>query len=141
MIPGINSPTYSDLLNEFLPRPISSEERYQETQTEIDRLLDKEALSPDEQDYLNLLGTLVMEYESRIEEDEQYELRGIALVKALMELHGLRQKDLLAIFKTRSIASAVLSGKRALTVEHIDKLAARFDLPHQLFFESQSYAL
>jgi HTH-type transcriptional regulator/antitoxin HigA len=130
-------PTYSDLLIEFLPRPISSEEGYQITQREVDRLLDKGDLSPDEQDYLDLLGTLIMDYESRGGEEVQYELQGIALVRGLMELHNLKQKDLVSIFKTRSIASAVLNGKRPLTVEHIDKLAAYFHLPHQLFFEPQ----
>jgi len=135
MIRGTDNPTYSDLLIEFLPRPISSEEGYQTTQQEIDRLLDKEELSPDEQDYLNLLGALIMDYESRTEEEEQYELQGVALVRGLMELHDLKQKDLVSVFKTRSIASAVLNGKRPLTVEHIDKLAAYFHLPHQLFFE------
>jgi len=39
------------------------------------------------------------------------------------------------IFKTKSIVSAVLNGKRQLTTEHIDKLAAFFRLPHGLFFE------
>jgi HTH-type transcriptional regulator/antitoxin HigA len=123
------------LLIAFLPRPISSEEGYRATQREIDRLLDREELSPDERDYLNLLGALIMDYESRIEGEEQYELRGVALIRGLMELHNLKQKDLISIFKTRSIASAVLNGKRPLTVEHIDKLAAYFHLPHQLFFE------
>jgi HTH-type transcriptional regulator/antitoxin HigA len=135
MIRGTDNPTYSDLLIEFLPRPISSEEGYKITQREIDRLLDKEELSSDEQDYLDLLGTLIMDYESRVEDEVQYELQGIALVRGLMELHNLKQKDLVSIFKTRSIASAVLNGKRPLTVEHIDKLAAYFHLPHQLFFE------
>jgi HTH-type transcriptional regulator/antitoxin HigA len=137
MIRGIDSPTYADLLMEFQPRPISTEKGYQVTQREIDRLVDKEDLSPDEVDYLDLLGTLIMDYELRSEDEERYELRGVALVKGLMELHDLKQKDLVTIFKTRSIASAVLNGKRPLSVEHIDKLAAYFHLPHQLFFESR----
>jgi HTH-type transcriptional regulator/antitoxin HigA len=52
-----------------------------------------------------------------------------------MEVHGLKQKDLAPIFKTRSIVSAVLNGKRALAAEHINLLAAFFHLPHELFFE------
>lgn len=122
---------------EFLPRPISSGEGYRTTQEEIDRLLDKQDLSSDEADYLDLLGTLIMDYESRTEDEEQYVLRGVDLVKGLMELHDLKQKDLISIFKTRSIASAVLNGKRPLTVEHTDQLAAYFHLPHRLFFGSQ----
>ena len=130
-----NNQAYRELLLDFLPRPIATETDYQVTQQEIDRLLDKEALTPDEQDYLDLLGTLVVDYETRTEDETVYELRGIELVRALVELHALKQRDLVPIFKTRSIASAVLNGKRALTAEHINKLATFFHLPHELFFE------
>ena len=135
MIRGTNNQAYRELLLDFLPRPIATETDYQVTQQEIDRLLDKEALTPDEQDYLDLLGTLVVDYETRTEDETVYELRGIELVRALVELHDLKQRDLVPIFKTRSIASAVLNGKRALTAEHINKLATFFHLPHELFFE------
>ena len=138
MIPGTASPQYAELLPDFLPRPIKTESDYEAVQQEVDRLLDKGDLSSDEQDYLDLLGTLILNYEERIEDEAQYELRGVALIRGLMELHGLRQKDLLPIFKTESIVSAVLNGKRQLTVEHINKLSAFFSLPHELFFEPLS---
>jgi HTH-type transcriptional regulator/antitoxin HigA len=135
MIPGTINPSYKDLMLDFLPRPIKSEEQYRLVQQEIDRLLDKGDLSADEQDYLDLLGTLILNYEEQMEGESQYELRGIELIKGLMEVHDLKQKDLTPIFKTKSIASAVLNGKRNLTVEHINKLSAFFHLPHGVFFE------
>ena len=135
MIPGTVNPTYKELLNEFVPRPIKSTADYLEVQDEVDRLLDKGDLSPDEQDYLDLLGALIMDYEERTEDEADYELRGVELIKGLMELHDLKQKDLVPIFKTKSIVSAVLNGKRQLTIEHINKLSAFFHVPHGLFFE------
>jgi HTH-type transcriptional regulator/antitoxin HigA len=135
MIPGTVNPTYKELLNEFVPRPIKSTADYLEIQDEVDRLLDKGDLSPDEQDYLDLLGALIMDYEERTEDEADYELRGVELIKGLMELHDLKQKDLVPIFKTKSIVSAVLNGKRQLTIEHINKLSAFFHVPHGLFFE------
>jgi len=135
MIPGTVSPTYEELVLDFLPRPIKTETEYEAVQKEVDRLVDKGELSPDEEDYLDLLGTLIMNYEERTEDKSEYELRGVELIKGLMELHHLKQKDLVSIFKTKSIVSAVLTGKRQLTAEHINKLAAFFDLPHELFFE------
>ena len=137
MIHGTNNQTYRNLMLQFLPRPIFTEEDYETTQAEIDRLIDRGDLSADEQDYLDLLGTLLADYEERTETAVSEELHGIPLLKALMELHGLKQVDLLPIFKTRSIASMVLSGKRPLTVEHIDKLSKHFQLPHSLFFKTQ----
>ncbi len=132
---GTNNQSYRDLLLTFLPRPIKTEQDYTVVQTELDRLIDQDELSPAEQDYLDLLGTLIWEYEARTEDRVNFELRGVDLVKGLLELHGLKQKDLLPIFKTRSIVSAVLSGKRRLTVAQINALAAFFKLPHALFFQ------
>jgi HTH-type transcriptional regulator/antitoxin HigA len=135
MIPGLVNPTYKELLNEFVPRPIKTTADYETVQEEVDRLLDKSWLTSDEQDYLDLLGALIIDYEERTEDEADYELRGIELIKGLMDLHELKQKDLMPIFKTKSIVSAVLNGKRRLTVEHINKLHDFFHVPHGLFFE------
>ena len=92
---------------------------YRATQREIDRLLDKGKLTTAEESYLDLLGTLVMDYESTAEAEGAYELRGVELIRGLRELRQLKQKDLTPIFKTPSIVSAVLHGKRPLTAELI----------------------
>lgn len=102
-------------------------------QEQVDRLADRDVLSPAEQDSLALLGTLIWEYEARTEDEAEYALRGIELLKGLMELHGLKQLDLVPIFKTKSIVSAVLNGKRQLTVEHINKLAGFSRFPMSCF--------
>jgi HTH-type transcriptional regulator/antitoxin HigA len=141
MIPSSDETDYEALLLHFLPRPIETEAAYEATQREIDRLVDKGDLSPDEADYLHLLGTLVMEYEARTESAADYDLRGVALVRGLLSLHGLKQKDLVPIFKTKSIVSAVLNGKRPLTTTHINRLAAFFHLPHSLFFEQEPHSV
>jgi len=127
--------SYAELLLAFPPRTINTEVDYAVVQGEIDHLVDYGDLTPDEQDYLDLLGTLVWAYEAHTEEKHAYELRGAELVKGLIELYGLKLNDLKPIFKTKSIASAVLNGKRRLTVEQINKLATFFNLPHDLFFE------
>lgn len=127
--------SYPELLQTYVPRPIASEAEYEATVAQMDALLDKGELTPDEQDFLTLLGTIVAAYEAETYPDEMFELRGIDLVRGLMELHELKQKDLVPIFKTKSIVSAVLNGKRPLTVEHIDKLAKQFNVPHELFFD------
>lgn len=131
---GTNIITYAQLIANFPPRPITNDESYWATQDRIDALLDKGNLTIDEQDYLTVLGMMVERYESDQEPD--ITLRGIRLIRALMEEQGLKQRDLVApIFKTDSIVSAVLNGKRQLTVEHINKLATFFNLPHAWFFE------
>jgi HTH-type transcriptional regulator/antitoxin HigA len=58
-----NSNTYIELLKTFPPRPITAKSELIATQETIDSLLDKSERTPDERDYLNLLGLLVYEYE------------------------------------------------------------------------------
>lgn len=126
---------YLELLTSFPPRPITSEEELIATQKVIDSLIDKGELTPDEQDYLNVLGTLVSEYE---EKDKLIlDIYGVEIFKALIAELGLRQKDLVPIFKTEFIVSEVLSGQRNLTVNHIRQLAEFFHISPAAFFESR----
>jgi len=127
-----NSSAYIELLKTFPPRPITAEEELTATQKAIDSLLDKGELTPDERDYLNVLGTLVYEYEQTLEPIP--DIYGIELLKALIEEFDLRQKDLVHIFKTESIVSDILHEKRQLTTEHIQKLAEFFSVSPAVFF-------
>lgn len=130
------SNSYIDLLRKFPPRPIKSEADLLATQEIIDALLDSNELSPEKQDYLNVLGILVHEYE------EKYvavpDLSGVELLRALIVELGLKQKDLVPIFKTESIASAILNGHRKFTVEHIEKLAEFFNVSPSVFLSRSS---
>jgi len=115
------------------PNPLKNREEFVKVQAVIDGLIDQPELSPDEPDYLDVLGTLVYDYEERVEEPIP-DIFGVELLKVLMADRGLKQKDLVPIFKTESIASDILNGKRQLTVEHIQKLAEFFHLSPAVFF-------
>ncbi|VXD24350.1 conserved hypothetical protein [Planktothrix serta PCC 8927] len=123
---------YIKLLTSFPPRPITSEEELELTQTRIDQLLDQGKLSQDEKDYLNVLGALVYEYEQQ--QEPIPDIYGVELLKSLIEDNGLRQKDLVSIFKTESIVSDILNGKRELTKRHIEELAQFFHVSPAVFF-------
>ena len=131
--------SYADLLHHYAPRPTMTEDEYDRIQALIDELLEAKMLSKDEKTFLNLLGSLIEEYEA--ENLPDLELRGIELLKALIAEMGLKQKDLVPIFKTDSIVSAVLNGQRKLTVEHISKLSSYFKMPHGHFFERDEIIL
>lgn len=128
-----NTQSYIELLTTFPPRPISSESELIATQEVIDSLIDRGKLTLDEQDYLNLLGTLVYEYEQK--HDPMPDIYGVELIKALLVEFNLRQKDLIPIFKTESIVSAVLNEQRQLTATHIKKLADFFHISPAAFLE------
>jgi HTH-type transcriptional regulator / antitoxin HigA len=121
------------LLTSFPPRPIKSEDDFEKTQAVIYDLLDKKELTEEEKDYLNLLGMVIYEYEEQ-QEDLVPDIYGVELLKVLVDQVGLKQKDLVPIFKTESIVSDVLKGKRKLTVEHIQKLGSFFNVSPAVFF-------
>lgn len=134
MTPGIPSTNaYIELLTSFPPRPITSEDELITTQKVIDSLIDKEELTSDEQDYLNVLGTLVHEYEEK--STTIPDIHGIELLKGLIDEFGLPENDLVSIFTTESIVSEVLSKKRQLTVTQISQLAEFFHISPAAFFE------
>ncbi|NEQ70388.1 MAG: transcriptional regulator [Symploca sp. SIO2D2] len=128
-----SSSAYLELLKTFPPRPISSEEELLATQKVIDLLIDRGTLTLDEQDYLNVLGSLVYEYEQKNETIP--DIHGVELLKALLDEFGLQQQDLVPIFKSESVVSAVLNGQQQLTTSHIHKLAELFMISPAAFFE------
>ncbi|AFZ23963.1 putative transcription regulator containing HTH domain [Cylindrospermum stagnale PCC 7417] len=135
MTTGIrNTNAYIELLKSFPPRPITSEEEFFATQKVIDSLIDKGELTQDEEDYLNVLGTLVYEYEEQ--HNTIPDIYGVELLKALIDEFSVQQKDLVPIFETESILSEVLNEERQLTIDHIHKLAEFFHIPPDTFFQS-----
>ena len=133
MTTGIAKPDfYLELLQSFPPRPISNQVELDTAQAVVDALLDRPELTADEQDYLNVLGALIYEYEQTLE--PLPDIYGVELLKVLMTEHSLRQKDLIPIFKTESIVSDVLRGRRKLTVNHIEQLAKFFHVSPAVFF-------
>lgn len=127
---------YLELLHHFPPRPIDSDEKLEAMQEVVNSLLDKPKLTLEERDYLNVLGALIYEYEQT--QEPIPDIYGVELLKVLLEERNLRQKDLVSIFKTESIISDILNGKRELTARHIQELAEFFNLSPAVFFPTIS---
>ncbi|MGB0562790.1 MAG: helix-turn-helix domain-containing protein [Spirulinaceae cyanobacterium] len=126
------SERYIELLGQSPPRPITSKEELVTTQNVINELLDSEILTLEEEDYLNVLGALVFEYEE--ENIAIPDISGIELLKTLIDEFYLEPKELISVFKTESILAEVLNGKRNLTLEQIDKLSMLFHISPAAFF-------
>jgi HTH-type transcriptional regulator / antitoxin HigA len=135
MIRGIADPQpYVKLLRSFPPRPIADAADLAATQAVVDALLDRPELTADEQDYLNVLGVLISEYEQTLE--PLSDISGVELLEILIAEQNLRQRDLVPLFKTESIVSDILHRRRKLTVGHIQKLAEFFHVSPAVFFSS-----
>jgi len=127
------SPEYGALLRKVPPKVIRTEkenEAYTEVLYELNQRSSK--LTAAEKELAELLTLLIEDFE-----EKRYRLpraKPLEVLRFLMEQHNLLQKDLADVFGTRSIVSEVLSGKRELNKEHIERLSARFHVSPEVFF-------
>ena len=127
------SPEYGALLRKVPPKVIRTEkenEAYTEVLYELDRR--SKPLTVAEKELAELLTLLIEDFE-----EKRYPIpraKPVDVVRFLMEQHNLLQKDLVDVFGTRSIVSEVLSGKRDLNKDHIERLSARFHVSPEVFF-------
>ena len=124
---------YLALCRAFPLLSIRDEAHLDEAISRIDELIDRDELSRGEQAYLEALSDLVELYE-----DEHIKIppvSGVDVLRHLMEENGLRQKDLVPLFGSKSTVSEVLSGKRPLALAHIISLSERFGLPADGFID------
>jgi HTH-type transcriptional regulator / antitoxin HigA len=135
MTSGLKTPSsyYIELITTFAPRPIKDEAELITTQNRINFILDKGNLTQDDQDYLNVLGTLLYDYEEKHE--KMPILKGVALLKALLEESNLQPKDLIHICESESNILDILNGKAKLTNNQIKELAAFFQILPTYFVE------
>ena len=122
---------YLELLTTFPPRPIANEEDFNKTQKIIDTLIDKGELSPDEQDYLSVLGSLIKDYEDI--NLTLPKLNPVELIQALLDDAGLQIQDLIFIFGNEINLSKILTNQQELTLSQIKKLAQFFKISPAAF--------
>jgi HTH-type transcriptional regulator / antitoxin HigA len=124
---------YGRLLTKFSPKVIRTEktnEEYTEALYELDQRSAR--LTRAEKELAELLTLLIEDFESK--RCKLPRAKPVEILRFLMDQHGLKQKDLVDVFGTRSIVSEVLSGKRKLNREHIQRLSQRFHLSPEAFF-------
>ena len=126
------SDLYLELVRRFPLRPIRTDNELDAAIAIIDSLLDRPNLAIEEEDYLDVLGTLVHEYESKA-----YPIGPVSdasMLEHLIEARGVSQTAVAAATGIAdSTISEVLKGKRALNRKHIGKLAKYFNVSPELF--------
>jgi HTH-type transcriptional regulator/antitoxin HigA len=99
----------------------------------LDGLIDQNERSLAQEAYLGALTDLVETYENAHVAIPP--VSGVQALRYLMAENGLTQADLAPLFGTPSVVSEVLAGKRRLAVTHIQRLAAYFGLPADVFID------
>jgi HTH-type transcriptional regulator/antitoxin HigA len=130
---AFNQKKYGRLLLRVLPKPISTEQEYDEFVALTGQLMEKgeDSLSPEEGALLELLGILVRDYDERHYPLGEGSPRDMLL--SLMEQHNLGQKDLVPVLGSSSVVSAVVNGKRGISKRQAKKLSELFHCPADLF--------
>ncbi len=87
-----------------------------------------------ESDELDLLIVLVKDYD-----DKHYklpELDALEVIKYKMQEMGIKAKDLEPIIGSKGHVSAILSGKREITLKMAQKLKNYFSIPAEVFLHN-----
>jgi HTH-type transcriptional regulator/antitoxin HigA len=128
----LDNKKYARVLAKLLPRIITSNQEHARLLAEVENLMDKgEHRTAEEDAALELMVRLIQNYE-----EEHHPLPNPSpeeMLVYLMERRGLRQADLLPIFKSRGYISDVINGKRAISKVHARQLAGFFKVSADLF--------
>jgi HTH-type transcriptional regulator / antitoxin HigA len=128
----IDPKVYGDLLAQYQPRLITTEEENERMLAVVEHLVHQDNLIPEEQQLLELSIALIEKFEA-----EHYPSNNLSTplsrLTFLMESNQLRQADLLEIFGSKGIASEILSGKRQISKSIALKLGDFFHLNPAIF--------
>lgn len=125
---------YGDLVRMMPPQAIMDDVHYENTREMIDRLMGVRRVTKDQRLYLETLVQLVEAYEAKYHEIDTADLSGIDILQQLLSDNNMNASDLARLLGVHaSMGSKILNGERALTVEHLRKLADRFKVRSELF--------
>jgi HTH-type transcriptional regulator/antitoxin HigA len=127
---------FEDLVAKMPPEAIAGDVQHESTVEMIDALMAGGRLTKGQARYVETLVQLVRAYEAAHHEIDLDDLSGLDSLRHLMEENDMNASDLARLLGVHvSMGSKILNGDRALTVEHLKKLAARFKVSPQLFID------
>jgi HTH-type transcriptional regulator / antitoxin HigA len=116
---------YAGLIGMFPLRPLRDRVD-DDNATEIADAMAGHDLTPDQEDYLDVLSTLLEEFEAEHDPIRLSSNKPIANLRRLMEDQGMTASDLGRLLGNRALGSKILRGRRRLNLTHIKKLMRRF---------------
>ena len=126
-----NSDIYSQLLSQYQPRIIKTEEENEKFLETVEELLSCSHLTPEEDALLELLVKLIEDFENK-----HYQLNvstPCSRLKHLMEARSLEQADLVEILGSSEIVTKIINGELQITKEQAEALGKFFHIDANLF--------
>jgi HTH-type transcriptional regulator/antitoxin HigA len=113
-----------------MQRLIETEEENERAIAELERLDSLPRMTPEQDSGAELLTLLIEQYEQKYDLGHADPLEAL---RSLMEDRGLRERDLIPVFGSSTVASDVLNGKREISKQRARRLAEFFHAPMSLF--------
>ncbi|MBS7786627.1 helix-turn-helix domain-containing protein [Flavobacterium sp. CYK-55] len=112
---------------------LKTEDDYNKASVRLMEIFHAEPNTP-ESDELDLLMVLVKDYDEK--HYQLPELDALEVIKYKMQELGMKNKDLEPIIGSKGHVSAILSGKREITLKMAQKLKNYFGIPAEVFLHS-----
>jgi len=122
----------TEMIRQGAPHLIHSDEELAKYTEALFELTAKSRPTAEEKEAIELLTLLIERYEA-----QRYPVPDagpVEVLRFLLRQNGLSQRDLAAELGSESTVSLVLSGKRRLTRDHIERLSKRFHVSPSVFF-------
>ena len=124
----------ADMIRKGAPHIIHSDEQLAEYTKALFKLTATSRPTPEEEEAIELLMLLIERYEAK-----RYPVPDadpVDVLRFLLERNGLSQRDIRRELGSESTVSLVLSGKRRLNRDHIERLSRRFHVSPSVFFRN-----
>lgn len=131
MIPTINSERYSELLSQYQPRVVKTEEENEAFLAMVEDLMSRSDLSPEETAVLELLVKLIEAFEA-----EHYALNRSnprSRLLHLMDAQSLEFSDLIPVLGSAEIVTEIAQGQSEINPEQALALGKFFQVNSTLF--------
>jgi len=124
---------YAGLCRMLTPRPIHDKVDF-ENVTEITDAMAGHKLTPDQDDYFDLLCRLIEDYEKEHSQLDTSKVTALDALRHLLEAHDMSAADLARLLEVhRTLGAMILRGERRLTLVHVRTLAKHFSVSADLF--------
>jgi antitoxin component HigA of HigAB toxin-antitoxin module len=124
---------YAGLCRMLIPRPIH-DKLERENVSEITDAMAGHKLTPDQEDYFDLLCRLIEDYDKEHAQLDTPKVTALDALQNLLDANDMNAADLARLLDVhRTLGAMILRGKRQLTLAHVRTLAKRFCVSADLF--------
>jgi HTH-type transcriptional regulator / antitoxin HigA len=124
---------YKDLLCEYQPKLIKTEQENEQALMVIEQLMYLSEKTPEQNELYELLVVLVEKFEQDFYQPSQ-DSNPLSMLLFLMDQRDMKPSDLVGIFGSQSMVNNVISGKILIDRSKAESLAELFHVDAKFFF-------